>query len=380
MIRYKVYQDFTLTQDHLDALNLLYQPVLSYPAVSLYLTLHANARYETFINQRDLLSTLQIDAPTLDAYRQELEQFNLVQTFQEDVLELILKPCLTPSEFLSHDVYSRLFAIVKGQHQFAYYCDLFRKPKPQNLNNDISVKFDVRRVSSWDLTSEESYAKAVSKELQHYQFDAQSFFDNFLLFPKELLTPDVLKLVAEYGSNYKVSQNDMKSMLLQTVKQNPNVFDVKIFAQHIATRHGQESLEQVDNAYDLEPVSFLAYLQQFEVSHVDESIIKRLKDRYTFENGAFNLLIETMLKNGHTLNYSYAISIADPWVRQGVQSYDDALAALKQFEQRMSGKPKSKGARSTAEQPVYSSESEQADQDLLDAFKANLLKDSKEGA
>lgn len=374
MIRYKVYQDFTLSQEHLDALMLLYQPVLSYPAISLYLTLHSHARHETFINQRDLLKSQHVDEATLLLYRQELEQMGLVQTYQEDVLELVLNPCLTPAAFLSHKLYSRLFAIVVGHHQFAYYCDMFRMPKPQNLSREITTKFDVKRVSSWDLTSEDEYNKAVDKEMSQYQFDAPGFFKNFPLFPQALVTPDILKLVAEYGSQYRVSLNDMKTMLLTTLKKNPKVFDVKVFAQLIAQKHGQQSVDQVDNIYDLEPLSFLRHLQQFDVSHVDQATILKLQKRYDFENPVMNLLLETMLQNGNSINYSYGISIADPWVRQGVKDFDSAKQALSNFENRVSGRMKtsSSGVRSSAVQPVYSEVDDIASDDALAAFKETL--------
>lgn len=288
---------------------------------------------------------------------------------------MVLIQALTPSQFLAHDIYSRLFAIVVGQHQFAYYCDLFRSPKPQNLSNEITSKFDVARVSSWDLTSEEMYAKAINKELQHYQFDAASFMSNFSLFPKNLVTPDLLKLIAEYGSNYKVSQSDMKVMLLKTIRNNDQVFDLRIFASLIAEKHGQQSAESVDNIYDLDPLSFLRHVQGFDVNHVDRGVIERLQKRYDFENSVFNVLIETMLKTNHALNYSYALAIADPWVRQGVANYDDAIKALKDFESRVAKKPSATGAKSSATQPIYNKVDDLADESLLQAFKDNLGKD-----
>ena len=375
MVRYKVFQDFTLTQDHIDALTLLYQPVLSYPAISLYLTLHSGARQTPYVNERDLLKMLHVDSETLNTYRKELEQVGLIRSYQEEVIEMVLIQALTPSQFLAHDIYSRLFAIVVGQHQFAYYCDLFRSPKPQNLSNEITSKFDVARVSSWDLTSEEMYDKAINKELQHYQFDAASFMSNFSLFPKNLVTPDLLKLIAEYGSNYKVSQSDMKVMLLKTIRNNDQVFDLRIFASLIAEKHGQQSAESVDNIYDLDPLSFLRHVQGFDVNHVDRGVIERLQKRYDFENSVFNVLIETMLKTNHALNYSYALAIADPWVRQGVANYDDAIKALKDFESRVAKKPSATGAKSSATQPIYNKVDDLADESLLQAFKDNLGKD-----
>ena len=372
MVRFKVYQDFVLTQDHLDALTLLYLPVMSYPALSLYLTLHSSARQSTFVTQRDLLKTLHIDEVTLHAYRTELEQVGLLRSYQEEVIEMVLVQALTPAQFLSHDLYSRLFAIVVGQHQFAYYCDLFRTAKPQNSGNEITAKFDVKRVSSWDLTSEEMYSEAIQKELKTYQFDAPGFFQNFLLFPSNLITPELLKLVAEYGSTYKVSQSDMKTMLLKTIRYDDTVFDIKIFAALIAEKHGQQSAESVDNIYDLDPISFLRHYQQFEVNHVDRSVIERLQKPYSFDVGVFNVLIELMLTNNHAINYSYAISIADPWVRQGVQTYDDAKAAMAKFEDRVARKPSAGAAKSSAVQPVYSSEEELVDADQLQAFKDTL--------
>lgn len=373
MVRFKVYQDFLLNQDHLDALTLLYQPILSYPAISLYLTLHSHARYDVYVSQRELLKALHVDEQTLTLYRQELEQFGLIQSYEEDVLEMVLNPVLSPSEFLAHQLYSRLFVIVEGHHRFAYYCDLFRLRKPQNLSREITQKFDVARVSSWDLTSEQQYHDAIDQELSQYSFNAKAFFNDWALFPKELVSPDVLKLVAEYGSKHKVSIADMKVMLLEVEKHSPKVFDFKFFAQRIAAKHGVQSAASVDNIYDLEPVSFLAHLQQFEVSHVDKATIENLKKRYDFENSVFNLLIETMLKNGNAINYSYAVSIADPWVRQGVNSYESAKAALQEFETRVSGKAiKASGVRSSAVQPQFNDEDDLASQDALEAFKRNL--------
>ena len=352
---YKVHAPFSISEDQLESLVLLYQPLFSFPSMSLYLSLHGLSKVQTMVSLRDLMKRLHTDSDNLIVLRKELEQMGLLRSFNNEVFEIILLPPLTPREFLSHDVYARLFSIVLGQQVFALYCEKYKQQEAVNLECEVTQVFDIQRIESWNINDETLFHQQSEESLLKYQFDAKTFFRDFALFPNHLVDAKVLRLVSEYGSFYKVSQSEMKSLLLDTIRFNSNVFDEKRFLKLVAQKQGQETLEAGANVYELDPVSFLRHHQGFEVSQRDRGVLKAIVSNYDFSNDVINVLVEEMLRSGNSISVNFAASIADPWKRQGVKTFEDAKKALDSYKTYLEKPKETKRiqARKEVIQPVY---------------------------
>ena len=57
----KVHANFTLSPEERESLTLLYQPLFSYPAMSLYLTLYELVKVNSKIYVQDLMKMLQVE-------------------------------------------------------------------------------------------------------------------------------------------------------------------------------------------------------------------------------------------------------------------------------------------------------------------------------
>ena len=362
MIQYRIVSNFTLSSDQMESLMCLYQPLFQHPAANLYLTLVTQAKYEEKISRRKLLRLLHIDEEELHLLRKELEKMHLVRTFQSDTLEIEIIAPKIPSDFLSHDLFSRLYVVVCGQSEYANALQRYGKKTITDNLEEISQSFDINRIAAWDEDIEAMYKEEQGKHHQQTEFNIRNFFKSFPLFPNKLISSDVKRAVVESATLYKISASDMKSILLETIEYNKEIFDMRRFLNLVAKKHGVQSVSMVDNVYDLDPISFLGHIQEFEASTSDKYLIKSLQKRYQFENPVINLLIQTMMDSeSKSMNLGFAQSIADPWKRLGVETFEDAEKALKSI---VSKKPRFQPVKTQTIQPVYSTEEEFDDEEL----------------
>lgn len=324
--------NFQMAPDQMESLVLLYQPLFSYPALSLYLTLYEYGRYETEIQVRDLTHMLQINTTDLKHYRTELERFALVRTFDTGALTLVLVPPLCPHDFLQHPTFGRLFAIVKGNEQFIGHCTRYRKNTVTTPDNEISASFDLSRLSTWDESLEATYNterdESTSIDRKH-KFDVEAFFKSisYVMYPHEFRTADVKEKVGVFGSFYNLNYSDMKSVLMASTNFDTGDFDAKKFQYLIEKNHGTQTVESVSDPYELDPVSFLAYKQEHTyIIDADRKLLKSLEHNFGFDNKVINVLVEYILEtNDKNLNRGFVEKIASSWKRRGVKSLEDAL-------------------------------------------------------
>ena len=383
MIQYRVISNFTLSSDQLESLMCLYQPLFQAPAASLYLTLVSHAKYEETISRRKLLRLLHIDEEELHILRQELEKMHLVRSYQSESMEIEIIAPKIPSEFLSHDLFSRLYVVVCGQSEYADALQRYGKKKINDNIEEISQSFDINRIAAWDEDIEAIYKEEQGKHHTQSEFNIRNFFKSFPLFPNKLISSDLKRAVRESANLYKISASNMKSILLETIEYNKETFDMRRFLNLVAKKHGVQSANTVQNVYDLDPVSFLAHIQEFEASTSDKYLIKSLEKRYQFENPVINLLIQTMMESeSKAMNLGFAQSIADPWKRLGVVTFEDAQNALKSFQERsqQAQKPKYVSAKTQTIQPVYSADDDFDDEELKRLREELGIKKDKEDA
>lgn len=367
----RVEAPFKLSSDDLECLIVLYQPLFSFPALSYYMTIYGLAQNDSLIQERDLIRRLHCKAETLLIWRQELEQLGLLRSFSHTHLELVLIKPLSPQDFLSHHIYSRLFASVCSQETFSLMKERYCSQYVIDVSKESTKSFDMRRLASWSASEEDLFTKAERHKISMYEFDAVSFFKGFSLFPANLITEDILALIGEYGSFYQMNFVDMKSVLMDTIKFDKTLFDKYRFEKLMLEKYGRTSAKNVSDPMLLDPMSYLVYRQGHDyVSAAERNAIMSIDRDYGYGNDIANVVIDYILKgDSKQINKGYIDFLIQPMKRKGIENAAQVEAHLNELQSNFTNvKVKNK-----IDLPQYSSETED-DEAELDALRKQFAK------
>lgn len=354
--------DFTLSDDKIDSLMQLYQPLFNHPAASLYLTLYTQAKYEPSISSRELIHKLHVHIDELGLLREELERFSLLRTFEngQNLCCELLEP-LSPAKFLEHVTFGRLYAIVHGNDAFVNASNRYYNAQMNiDRTHEISKSFDLSRLEMWSEEHEEIYSNYKPSETKN-AFDAEQFFNSWsnAMFPSDMRTNEVKQIISEVGTIYNLSYPEMKAKILEASNISTRTFNRTKFITLIERELGRQSIESVENPYELDPLSFLAYKQSNDyIVDANKNLIRSLQQNFNFSGQIINVLIEYVLNtNNQNLTRNYVEAIAATWQRSGVDTVEKAKA-MTQFKEKTNKPTYQKSNRPKAEaiQPSYNNE------------------------
>lgn len=388
----RVITEFELINEEMQSLVLLYQPVFSFNALSLYLTLYKMGRNDHKLDEKTLVHMLKMPVDDIVLQRQELEQLNLASTYKNNHYTIVLKKPLTPREFLQHPMYGRLYSIVCGQDALKSMVLKYVSAPLKIGGEDISKRFDPNRLAVWDEKLENEFAKqdadvkdttpvsrpfesketasiseAVARmsedlEPRKPRFDVEMFFDGIpnIVYPVDFRTPQLKRLIEEVGTLFDVDFETMKRFMINSSNFESKRFDTKKFVYLLEKEFGRMQVDE-DNPYDVDPVSFIRFKQGYEyVVGSDQNLVKSLTENFGFNTRVVNFLVEYVLDvNDNNLNRAYVEKIASTWKRNGVETLEDAM---KQVQPKTQRKHVAK-AKNIAEMPEYTTEETLSDEE-----------------
>ena len=379
MNHYWIEADFRLADDHMDALTNLYQPLFSYPALSLYLTLYGQSFHAQTVSQNVLMRTLHMDVSTLEKCRTELERFALIRTyFKEGTYSCLLAEPLRPSLFLNHPSYGRLYAVVMGNDAFVDTKARYHIPSlALDGSQDISASFDINRLASWSVENEKGFNSTDQKAVLYKKFDGIQFFKtvSHMVFPISMRTTDVIELVEMLGSTYTMTYSDMKSKLVSATNRQTKEFDKTRFIYLVEKEYGRVSADSVSDPFELDSLSYLAYRQNNDyIVEADKNLLKSLAQNFKFDHKVVNVLIDYVLGiNDMNLSRAFVEKVASTWQRKGITSYE---AAIQETKQQSKPKGQTRKAVKVVEQPVYTKTKEPVEN--IDEYR-NYFEDFSKG-
>lgn len=349
--------NFELTPSHYQALVILYQAVFAFPALSLYMTLYELGKEMQVLEIEAFIRLMNVTVDDFKNYRQELERFGLLQTYQgDDKVQLILEKPLTPDAFIKHTLYGRLYAVVCGSALYKEMSLRFINEPRIIEGNNISKPFDSTRLAIWNESFEASFNHAERKQSDS-NFDVERFFMsiNPMLFPYEMRTEHVRQLVEEVGTLYQMSHEQMRSILYEASNITTMKFDAKRFVLEIERTYGKMKVDP-SNPYAVDPVSFLRYKQGYDyVADTDRNLVKSLNSNFGFSNEVINVLIEHVLTNNNmNLSRGYVEKVAAQWKRQGIDDVEGALKIKDSGFERTDRKKRV--VKNVQKMPVYSTD------------------------
>ncbi|NLC64974.1 MAG: DnaD domain protein [Erysipelothrix sp.] len=335
--------DFELSQENLETLMLLYQPVFSFNATSLYLTLYEYGKLGLVLDTKTLLSILNESIDEVTQKREELEQLNLLTTYYEYDYQFVVHPPLSPNEFISHPIFGRLYSFVVGQETYKRAILRYQKDVSPISGRNITKRFDSNRLAIWDEHYEEQFEKSSEvKSMAH--FDVDLFFNQIsdTIFPYAMRTAELKQIIEAAGSTYDIDMITMRRILIENSNFDTKHFNTQGFVFSVEKHAGKMKVNQ-QNPYDVDPISFMRHKQGYEyVVDADRNLIQSLSRNFGFNNQVINVLLEFVLEtNQNNLNKSYVEKIAANWKRNKVESLQDAKnATIQDLSLSKTSKPK----------------------------------------
>ena len=314
-----------------------YQACIGHKAVSFYLTLLAESQVRTTQREHTRLCRLaSMDIRQIDHARVRCEQFGLIRTYvnQDETAYLYELNCpLSAKEFLSHDVFGRLYLSSVGAKDAALTSSMVYPGRTSNRNmKEISAAFDVSLMSSWDAEKEVEYS-TVQKEAE-VQYDKRKGFDTDqflalstnLTFPYQARTKENLQLISDLGALYGITEDRMRILVGHCVNNATSTLNEDML-RRMASYEKPEIKHEPKNKYDMPPVLFLENIQGgISVSQVDKRLLESLMREMHLSHEVINVLVEYVLSiNENRLTRSFVESIASVWVRNKVTTVEEAL-------------------------------------------------------
>lgn len=341
----------SVTNDQLCVLRLLYRPLLGDQAIALYETLVALATLPVPLKNHLLIHKLSgLSMEAIEASRIVLEQYLLLKTFYDGVknryLYQLQKP-LAGAEFLSHDVFGRMYLRKMGKQVYEHMKRSFAKDR-EELETYQEITTHIRELfQDWNEQQEQQFndlKPALSQPAVNFRFDRFLNHLSALNLPLEERTKENLDFIAAKADIYGVDEMEMRKLVSKSIDMKTKRLDRDKLLFYLQQSQ-KDFTKQIDDPYQLPPVRFLQEKQKgIAVSRADKYLIDQvLFEQYHFEPQLINVLIEYVLERCHqNLRRNYVEKIATTWVRLGIDTKEKALALIQEETAQQSAKPKEK--------------------------------------
>ena len=336
--RYRVTQLLSLNSENLLALAVLYVPFIGTRGLSLFHLFAAEANRRSYEMTLDrLCGLLDININELAESIKLLEQFKLLKTFYnrgDDSLRFELQPPLSVNKFLSHEVFSRLYAKKVGSKQYEITKTLHLTEKLDDANDmEITSQFDLSLFNSkWNLSDELNFSKVNRNDYQDIRpdFDINAFLRGFsmLQMPQEFRTRANLELIAQMATVYSIDIPTMRVIVTDCIDIEEGTFDIeKMRNKCIASKN--VSTVKGENGYDVPPVQFLYDLQGgIPVNAADKKTLEYMQLDLKLNREVINCLVEKVFSTNKSISRNYIEKIATSWALKGIDTLEKAKDAL----------------------------------------------------
>ncbi|NLC34673.1 MAG: hypothetical protein GX760_05355 [Erysipelothrix sp.] len=332
---YKVENNIKLSQEHLESLSLMYQPLIGASALGLYL-LFNNGLIHTNYSKLALLVNVNIEE--IERNLILLERYRLIRTFkhkeEHHFIHQILAPIL-PSAFLNHYVYGLKLKQAIGDYHYNVLVIKYREvvlEKKDYVDISETKAFNSNSFDAADLNSM-LQTKAIDIELST-QFDFGLFLSDAseLKFPSILRTKENLKLISELALLYGISELRMATLVYRSIDYNKKELVTEKLYERV--RREKVEFEHTQNKYDLPTIAFLQSLQNgAHVTDYNKQLLEKLALEMMLETQVINRLIEYVMETqNNRLVHNFVLQIASTWKAYDVKNVDDANKVIQNID------------------------------------------------
>ena len=408
---YTVINKTILSDSDIKLISRLYQPIIGYTAVSLYLTLLDDLDKLELMSEElthhHLMATMQLKLEDIVIAREKLEAAGLLKTYlKKDSVNhyayLIYSP-LSAHEFFQHPILNVVLYNNLGKKEYEKILNYYKIPRI-NLKDyeDVTCSFNEVFTSvkgtifdiEGDLTKRDS-----NNILLHQGIDFNLLISSL---PKEQLhekcfTNEVKELINALSFTYNLNTLDMQGLVRNSLNEK-GLIDKTIL------RKSSRDYYQFDNNGSLPTLIYNKQPDYLKKPKGDNS--KWAKMVYTFENvnpyqllkarykgaeptdrdkrlienllvdqklnpGVVNVLISYILKvNNEQLTKSYVETIAGQWKRLNIETVEDAMKITEKEHKKLKKMFDAKKSKESTKKETKTKD----DTKLPDWFNMNLEK------
>lgn len=353
----------------------LYQPIIGYGPVNLYLSLLNEVEGEKIVTTGAkkhirLFEIMLIDNNKFLKFRKYLEALGLLKTYvlegeSENRYIYRLYAPLMPNKFFAHPILNNLFkrnvSVEEYDRTRVYFENKINvKSTYKEISTHINELFfnDIKNIKSNDDSNIFNIRERIEGEISStFDFEAFTVGLKDYQIPKKILTNAVLKEIANYAVLYKISAIDMRQVVAQSldydgyekkinlekleyfsklhydtnVKNVKNSKKVEVREIKVTTLPGNTSIsKKVQLFNDITPQEFLKIRNNnMEPLSCDLLLVKKLKDSTNLLDPVINVILDYSLeKLEGKLIPNYVERVASSLVRANINDAYEAMLYL----------------------------------------------------
>ena len=384
---YTVVNKTILTLEDRDNLITLYEPIMGALAVSLYLTLWRDLKYNNFkseeYNHHHLMSIMKTDLNSIKEARSALESLGLLKTYVKsgDIYSYVyeLYSPMSPREFLNHPVLNVVLYNNIGKGEY----DAIKKSY-EKKSMSLSDYEDITSSLNMTFTSSDILPEVDAVERTKQSVAAKNVIDFDMLIasiPKDILNEKAFnkrtrELIENLAFVYNLDTIKFSEIIKNVINERGFIVadELRKLARNYYTYHNNGKLPTLvykeDKNKTLEnmskrdkiiyvfentkPYDFLkSKYHGITPTNRDLKLLETLCCDLNLKPAVVNVLIDYVLKkNDNKLNKNFVEAIAGQWVRSGVKTAKDAMS-LAEKEQKKLNAVTPVSAKTKEEVPVW---------------------------
>lgn len=365
---YSINVNYPLDTISFRSIQLLYQPLLGNQAITLYLTLYAEADQIRLTKAPCLHSRLSkltsLSLKEIYQARRKLEGVGLLHTYQKEnhyLYELQLP--LSPKEFFNHQILNSMLEryLDKEDYQrtittFTYYKQSKQDFKSVTANFLDVYEIDLLEESKQPLKIRDLIDKDVASLEDFY--DLNLFFEQLSIYqiPRKIINDEIERLIRQLGIMYQIPTTKMLVFVKEAISKQGldtkalvascrNYYDLKMPTSYQEVFHKQSIKHQSTSKND-QLQKHIEYLEQItpydllkhkmggkEPLQRDVRVVESVLTTLDLEPGVVNVLIELTLNQcDNNLPKSFMEAVGSSWRRKKIQTVSDAIQEAKSYK------------------------------------------------
>ena len=375
--KYIVYNKGLITNEKIKILTNLYQPIIGFGAVSLYLTLFNDLKIKDLESEEyshhHLMTMMQLKLESIKEAREKLEGIGLLKTYLKEgeinsYIYLLFSP-LSAFEFFNHPILNIVLYNNIGDHEYKKLQSKYKIPKISFKDyQDITTPFDDVYTSNTntnllfdnvDIQNDKKLSLAIKSN-----FDMDLLISSIpkRLYSNRCFTEEIQELIINLAYIYKIDNLNMQGLVRNSLNErglidknelqknarnyyqfeNNGRLPTLIYnkqPEYLKTPLGDDS-KLAKMIYMFENTSPYDFLRKsygnIEPTNRDKKLIENLMLEQKLNPGVINVLIDYVLKiNNQKLNKDYVETIVGQWKRLSVETVVDAMEVCKKEHKKL---------------------------------------------
>lgn len=390
---YVVISKSKIDNSDIDVISKLYQPIIGFTAVSLYMSLKNDLLINEFMSEEythhHLMTKMQLPLDEIVSAREKLEGVGLLKSYlkKNDSVNsyayLLFSP-LSANEFLNHPILNVVLYNNLGKREYEKVVSEYKVPHISLKDyEDITKSFS----SVYKSVPSSSFGQEniIKKEKNNLLIDKAVDFDYIMAgIPKSMVNEkcfnsEAKRLINYLVFTYNISQEDMLSLIRDSLNEKGMIdktllrkncrnyyqFDNGGSLPTLVYRRQPDFLKKPQGdtsnwakmVYTFENVSPYDYLKAMykgtKPTARDLRLIESLLIDQKLSPGVVNVLISYVLKvNNQKLSKNYIETIVGQWKRLNVETVEEAMRITEKEHKKMHNKEKKKNSKSFDKTPV----------------------------